>query len=156
MLGEASRAMGEREGEDLLPDAARSVGQAGDNAVAGARGSGKGPHRRPGKIEKAQKTAREELRMLQPFLPPLRKCTTWTTDPKTGARSNVRTWLELKWKPEAEEEPRWGAAKALHPLGAAQGGVLGGAALACCRSSRESSPSSLTSMASKIAPTWLG
>ena len=47
---------------DSLTDAARGVGQAGDNAVAGARGSGKGERRRAGKLEKAQKAAREAVR----------------------------------------------------------------------------------------------
>ena len=73
-----------------------------------------------------------------------------------AASRECRAARSRQARAEEAEETRWGAAKALHPLGAAQGGVLGGAALARCRSSRESSPSSLTSMASKIAPTWLG
>ena len=46
----------------LPPEDARTVGQAGDNAVAGAMGSGKGQHRRPGKLERARAAAREALR----------------------------------------------------------------------------------------------
>jgi hypothetical protein len=50
-------------GRPLLPhDAARGVGQAGDNAVAAAMGSGKGPRRRKGKLEKARDAAREAVR----------------------------------------------------------------------------------------------
>ena len=46
----------------LPPEEARNVGQAGDNAVAGALGSGRPPNRRKGKLEKANDAAREALR----------------------------------------------------------------------------------------------
>ena len=51
-------------GRPLLPhDAARGVGQAGDNAIAGAMGSGRGERRRKGRVEKARDTAREAVRV---------------------------------------------------------------------------------------------
>ena len=46
----------------LPPEEAGKVGQAGDNAVAGALGSGRPPNRRKGKLEKANDAAREALR----------------------------------------------------------------------------------------------
>ena len=53
-------------GRPLLPhEAARDVGQAGDNAVASANGSGHGSRRRKGKLERARDTAREALRAAQ-------------------------------------------------------------------------------------------
>ena len=48
--------------EPLPFDAARDVGQAGDNAMAAALGSGKGIHRRKGKLEKAREATREAMR----------------------------------------------------------------------------------------------
>lgn len=51
-------------GRPLLPhDAARGVGQAGDNAVAAAMGCGKAERRRKGRVEKTREAAREAVRV---------------------------------------------------------------------------------------------
>jgi hypothetical protein len=50
-------------GRPLLPhDAARTVGQAGDNAVNTAMGVGKPPNQRVGTLEKAEKAKQELVR----------------------------------------------------------------------------------------------